>query len=814
MVATWWSAAGWAVLAAAAAARVWAAWVGRLFTAPDPTVVGLMAKHMAEGTDWPVFFYGQSYMGSLEPATSALFVKFMGATGFAVGLGTVAWSVAALWALWQWGKAAGGEAAGFWSLVLGAVGGAVYFQYQTAARGGYMTALWIGSTAVWLAARWGARWRDGAEVRGREVFALGALAGLGLWNNMITAAALATAGLLALAGMRGRFWRHWKALGCGVGGAVLGASPWIGHVLARGMDVFGVASIGQHEPLRMALSRAWERFLTFQTGMAVPRWSLAMAALALALAAAGAWGLARDWKGAASERRFAGAGALAFCGIFSAVYVVSGFAALNTSRYLVPLGPGLAVLGGMAAGRTRGGRGWRAVWGVAAAGLVAAECWWAWTGVAGDEARRREKAAKWEILTGEAVSCGAEALMAPLQYYALNFSTGEKVAVSDGRQGFHEPTRLAAEMAERVAYMRNWMGVQAFLEREGVPFRVLDSGIVTTHGRARERGREWGAEAVAEVRSDDFVARAIAPSAGRGMRESLLDRDENTILALRDGWETEPARMEITFREPIPLTEARLQFDQIQPGYLHTWIRGVGFEVKEGGVWRRCGAEEEAVVPLDWSVGRVYASNGDGASFPLEGVEAAEALRVTICPKRMVEASWPAWQWGVAEILLFGGEDETEGDGRSPEEAVDELGGDREWWEGTAYVMAPRWAANRLWKRWGVPAEKLTGLNPRIFPMAGGESVPAWVGVEYGARRLDGRAFGVLSERRYALGTRRLLERIGLAAAERDLGPFTLFRVGPNQAKPGLALEWCGHYPLLEDLEQAKDDEDGWEEDD
>ena len=189
-------------------------------------------------------------------------------------------------------------------------------------------------------------------------------------------------------------------------------------------------------------------------------------------------------------------------------------------------------------------------------------------------------------------------------------------------------------------------------------------------------------------------------------------------------------------------------------------------------------------------------------------------LRVTIWPEQVVESAWPEWQWGVAELLLFGdvrGDGGSAGDERNFKKAVDALGEDQVWWAETTYLMAPRWAANRLWKRWGIPAEKLTGLNPRIFPMSGGKSVPVWVGVEYGARRLDGRSFGVLSERRYAKGTRRLLERIGLAPEERELGPFTLFRVGPYTPKSGLALEWCGHYPLLEDEEQAAADEAGWE---
>lgn len=698
---------------------------------------------------------------------------------------------------------------------MGGGGGAVYFQYQTAARGGYMTALWIGATAVWLAARWGARWRDGGEVRGREVFALGALAGLGLWNNLITAAALATAGLLALAGMRGRFWRHGKALACGMAGAALGAAPWIWHVATRGFDVFGVADIGKHEPLWTALRGAWARFVTYQTGAEAPFWATGMALATLALAAAGAWGLARDWKGASTERRFAGAGAVLFCGIFAAVYVGSGFAAVHTSRYLVPLGAGLSVLGGMAAGRARGGRRWRGGWGGVAAFLVASECWWAWAGIRGDERERMEKESQWRELAADAMDSGAEALLAPLQYYALNFTTGEKVAVSDGRQGFHEPTRLAAEMAERVAYMEKWKGVAGLLEREGVPFQMRPSGLLTTMGPAADRGGEWGEEVVGEVRSEDFSAVAFGPAEEKGMRETLLDRDENTLLLPRAGRGTEPLCLEIEFREPIRLTEARLQFDQIRPDYLHLQIRGVGLEVKEAGTWRRCGKRKgDPVMPLDWSIGRVYESNGDGASFRLEGVEAAEALRLTVWPQRAVAAAWPEWEWGVAELLLFGdvrGDGGAVGDERSPEEAVDELGADPAWWEGTAYVMAPRWAANRLWKRWGVAREKLTGLNPRIFPMDGGESVPAWVGVEYGARRLDGRAFGVLSERRYAAGTRRLLERIGLAAEERELGPFTLLRVGAYEAKPGWALEWCGHYPLLEDEEQAAADEAGRE---
>ena len=38
----------------------------------DEAVVGLMAKHIGEGTNVPVFYYGQPYMGSMEAMLAAL----------------------------------------------------------------------------------------------------------------------------------------------------------------------------------------------------------------------------------------------------------------------------------------------------------------------------------------------------------------------------------------------------------------------------------------------------------------------------------------------------------------------------------------------------------------------------------------------------------------------------------------------------------------------------------------------------------------------------------------------------------------------
>jgi len=73
---------GWSVLIsviilAGCALRVLSAWFMQFKPNSDVGVVALMAKHMAEGVDFPVFFYGQPYMGSLEPAVSALLCKLL-----------------------------------------------------------------------------------------------------------------------------------------------------------------------------------------------------------------------------------------------------------------------------------------------------------------------------------------------------------------------------------------------------------------------------------------------------------------------------------------------------------------------------------------------------------------------------------------------------------------------------------------------------------------------------------------------------------------------------------------------------------------
>jgi hypothetical protein len=67
----------------------------------DQAVIGLMAKHLADGRAWPLFFYGQEYMLAVEAWVAAPFIKLFGTSVASLRLALVAMNIAAgLLLLW------------------------------------------------------------------------------------------------------------------------------------------------------------------------------------------------------------------------------------------------------------------------------------------------------------------------------------------------------------------------------------------------------------------------------------------------------------------------------------------------------------------------------------------------------------------------------------------------------------------------------------------------------------------------------------------------------------------------------------------
>ncbi len=141
-----------------ATARLYASWAFRHNLNLDAGVVALMAKHIAEGTALPVFFYGQAHMGSLEAMFSGLFCRLFGISGFAVCLGTAFVSFWLLPIVYLWARDAAGRLAGYVALAFVVIGPGGFFHYTASPRGAYASALTLGAFVLWYATRMAIRW--------------------------------------------------------------------------------------------------------------------------------------------------------------------------------------------------------------------------------------------------------------------------------------------------------------------------------------------------------------------------------------------------------------------------------------------------------------------------------------------------------------------------------------------------------------------------------------------------------------------------------------------------------------------------------
>ncbi|MFQ5921957.1 MAG: hypothetical protein ACE5M4_03870 [Anaerolineales bacterium] len=192
----------------------------------DEAVVGLMARHILNG-QWPAFFYGQAYMGSLDATLAALGFALLGEQVWVIRLlqallyvATILTTAALGWSIFRSARVA-------WvAAVLLAVPAVNVMLYTTVSLGGYGEALVIGNLLMLLALR---VWRQ------EKGFALwGFLAGLGFWAFGLTLVYTIPTSILVLR----KLWNSRAKLVTTIATFLLGALPWISEGVGRGFDPF------------------------------------------------------------------------------------------------------------------------------------------------------------------------------------------------------------------------------------------------------------------------------------------------------------------------------------------------------------------------------------------------------------------------------------------------------------------------------------------------------------------------------------------------------------------------------------------------
>jgi 4-amino-4-deoxy-L-arabinose transferase-like glycosyltransferase len=311
----------------------------------DEAVVGLIARQFLRG-EHPVFYWGQSYGGTLEAVITAGVFKLFGSSVLALKLVPICLDAIAAVLVWRIGIRLFGRRAGAVAAIAFAVWPATYVWWSTKSRL-LGTPLVLGLVMLLCSLRLAER-----ENRWREWLILGLAAGLGWWSQPLIAP-LAVAAVVWLALFR---WRALRGIWIAAPAAVAGASPWLVWNLRHHFDSLKPPSFP--ESYVGHLHRFVREALPMALGLRVPygyRWlppPLGQA-LYVAMVAGGAGALV--WTAVRYRRTAKGKAAIA---LGAAIVIYPFFWAISPysigtaeGRYLFLLSPLLALVIGLAASR-------------------------------------------------------------------------------------------------------------------------------------------------------------------------------------------------------------------------------------------------------------------------------------------------------------------------------------------------------------------------------------------------------------------------------------------------------------------------------
>jgi hypothetical protein len=278
----------------------------------DEAVMGLMARHIAEGRHFPAYFYGDDYMGSLEAYLAAPFVGLFGPSVLALRLPALlicyavfGWSMyrltARLYTRW------------FAVAVVGllALGSDHTISMQLRASGGYPELDAVGALLVLLAVTLAAGGPGGPGWRRLGTFGLwGLAAGFVLWDDWLPLPYVAAAGVMLLACCRRELLG--RAGAAVLAGVLIGAAPLLWHSMHAppGHNIFaqlsaisragGGASPVDHFYGAVLVGTPFSNGLCYPDGCAA--WQMAWGPVYLILLAVAGWLAVSALRAADGER--------------------------------------------------------------------------------------------------------------------------------------------------------------------------------------------------------------------------------------------------------------------------------------------------------------------------------------------------------------------------------------------------------------------------------------------------------------------------------------------------------------------------------
>jgi len=754
---TGWSLVIGSVILLGFAARIFKAWTIQFAPDSDHGIVLLMAKHMAEGLDFPVFFYGQPYMGSLEPSISALVCRLLGVSSFHVCLGTVLAGIALLPLIYLWGRDAGGRHAGLAALLLALVGSNTNFHFSVAPRGGYSAMMACGVGTVYLACRIVTRMKAGQRVCFRYYVLLGLLAGLGWWSNQLVVAFLLASVVILLAGISWRMVRE-GALPALIAFFV-GSAPWWLWNATHEWGTFDFSEALGRLTLRQG-APAFLSTLLMINDLSTPRsligglvlWVMGFSSLFFL----GRLILDRVRRMEPERFYFRMAAPLTVLSL-AAVSVTSKYiAGGETSRYLLPVLPPLAIMLGWSAGWFMDNRrpwlGW-----ILVAVMMPAHLY-SLPSLKADLDFGRQACATVEPIVKTVSPLCDGICYGDYSSHWLNFASRERLCVATQPWERYAPYGRRVELADNPAVLNDYCGLHSFLDYTRGHCR--ETNVAGNHvdydlSPPSDQWRYVDESAIASIRDDKGIS----------LRNALTDNTFHTTwtAALKGNL---TAELTVELARPLFLCGVRfISREGRPPGYLRVEV-----QTPDRSEWHEI---------LPWTAPGGYFWSGN--HLKLEGLQTFEEIR-WVCPTSGV--SRLRMKFGLADSrprifsldeVLFLEESAREDAGSMPtvDECLTILRA-----KSVRQFFGPRWMTERLAAR-NVSAMKLavpSYVTRTVQDLPGVDSSQAAL-VSFDERT------GLLMDARDAPRARGILARCGQQWEEQSLGSMILMVV--SQAADG-----------------------------
>lgn len=206
----------------------------------DEAIVGLMGKHIVEGGDIPTFYYGQHYMGSLEPLLAAYLFKFFGISVYALRAVPLFFYLLLFPLIYLFGLAINNKVTARIATILLALSPMSFIEWSFRARGGFIEIVFLSFLALYLTVLW---------IKGRRGFgvtlAIGIVTGLGWWTNNQIVFAMCPIGLAFIFILVKTPVHLIKHAGFGMSGFLFGSLPYWKYNIEKDFPSLGMFAFSE-----------------------------------------------------------------------------------------------------------------------------------------------------------------------------------------------------------------------------------------------------------------------------------------------------------------------------------------------------------------------------------------------------------------------------------------------------------------------------------------------------------------------------------------------------------------------------------------